>query len=257
MTENSASFTGSGTKDDPLTFDAMRPTAPDPAHVAVGGLAKTARDHAAAFSSASAGLSADLREIVSAASSAITGTLSTAYDARVRADDFMADVKMYPEGRKVLAGEAIKAASDKVAESFAQADAQLEVASALTYEAARPKVATDAAMTARTDLAMITQRHMGNAGALIDAVRSLAQRSDSVGALVADVSYLGDFLSANGVDDETREAALTLVRSEVVKAAAQSGDQDRAAAGKANMALVELRKARIAAMSFTRHILNH
>ncbi|MFE7838383.1 hypothetical protein ACFU53_20695 [Streptomyces sp. NPDC057474] len=255
MTNTPVEFTGSGTEDDPLRFDAMRKSAPDPVDVAVAGLARTTQDHAAAFGSAAVGLPADLREIVGNASSAITSTLSTAANARAEANGFLADVRMYPEGRKTLAGQAIKAATDKVTVSLEAADALIDVAYAETYEGARPRVAPAEAMTARADLQMATQRHVGSPGALIDTLKRLAQRSDSVGALVADPTYLGDFLSANGVEAETREAALTLVRSEVVKAAAQSGDQNRAVAGKANLALIELKKARIAATSYTRHVL--
>ncbi|MDX3555327.1 hypothetical protein PV729_26775 [Streptomyces europaeiscabiei] len=256
MTDSPA-FTGTGAEDDPLTFT-LRESAPDPVDVAVASMAKSAKEHSAAFSATadlSANLPADVREIVTQASIRIGEMLSTAYDARAKADSFLNDVRLYPEGRKVLAGEAIKAAADKVAETSGQADAQIEVAAAQTYEAARPRVASDAAMTARADLAMLTQRHVGNAGALVATLKRLAQRSDSVGALVADTAYLGDFLDAYGADPQLREAAMTVVRAEVIKAAALSGDPKRAAAGKTNLALNELRKARIAAQSFTRHVL--
>ncbi|MDX2550204.1 hypothetical protein [Streptomyces stelliscabiei] len=257
MTNTPIELTGTGAEGDPLWFDATRPqSAPDPVVTAVAGLARTARSHAAEFSAATTGLPADLREIVNNASTAITSTLSTAAHARARAESFLNDVKLYPEGRKMLAGEALKAADDTIAESLAQADAQIEVASALTYEAARPRVGADAAMTARADLQMMTQRHSGNPGALIDTLKRLAQRGDSVGALIADQSFLGDFMDSHGIDQQTHEAVLTLVRSEVVRAAAESGDPNRAAAGKANIALVELRKARVAATSFTRHVLS-
>lgn len=257
MTENPPEFTGAGSETDPLTFTVRQP-APDPVDVAIGGLAKTAKDHAAAFSAAadmSSNLPADVRQIVVSASDAITSTLQTAYSARVKADSLRNDVTLYPQGREMLADEATKAAVDAVAESFAKADDQVQVASALTYEAARPRISADEAMPARADLAMITQRHASNPGALADALKGLAQRGDAVGALVADQRYLGDFLTAQGVDADMRAAILTAVSHEVVRAASLSGDPARAAAARTNLALTELRKARTAASAFTHHIL--
>jgi hypothetical protein len=258
MTQTPVQFTGTGDESDPLTFDAMRKTAPDPVDTAVASMATAATSHAVSFRAVadlSYNLPADIREIVTKASSSVTETLATARNARVKANSFLNDVRLYPEGRKVLAGEAIKAAADKVAEAFEQTDTQIEVASALTYEAARPRVAPDAAMSARADLAMLTLRHQGNPAGLVDTLKRLAQRGDSVGALVADVGFLGDLLDAHGADPQLREAAMTVVRAEVIKAAALSGDPKRSAAGKTNLALIELRKARIAAQSFTRHML--
>jgi len=259
MTETPAEFTGTGTESNPLTFDAMRPSAPDPAHQAVASMAVSARTHAAGFRNAadlSSNLPADVREVVSKASDAIIAPLGTATNARIKADSFAGDITMPKEGRTYLAGETIKAANNKIAESFEQAEALLDVASAMTYESARPIIAPDAALTARADLQMITQRHNGNPAGLVDTLKRLAQRSDSVGALVADSGYLADFLFSQGADQQLSEAAMAVVRAEVVKAAAASGDPKRAAAAKTNLALVELRKARAAALSFTRHILN-
>ncbi|MFE5185543.1 hypothetical protein [Streptomyces sp. NPDC056628] len=257
MTENHTEFTGAGSETDPLTFTVRLP-APDAVDVAIGGLAKTAKDYAAAFSrnaDLSSNLPADVRQIVSGASDAITSTLQTAYSARVKADNFRNDLSLYPQGREMLANEATKTAVDAVAESFAKADDQLQVASAVTYEAARPRISPNEAMPARADLAMITKRHGNSLGTLVDALRGLAQRSDAVGALVADQGYLGDFLTAQGIDPDMREAILTAVSHEVVKAASLSGDPARAAAARTNLALTELRKARVAANSFTRLIL--
>ncbi|GGX12667.1 hypothetical protein [Streptomyces chartreusis] len=258
MTETPLEFTGAGTEADPLTFDAMRPSTPDQADASIAGLATTAKGHAAAFSSnadLSSALPADLRDIVRDASMAITSTLSTARDARTKADSIRNDVQIYPQGRELLAGEAIKTATNKVAESFESADAKLEVATALTYEAARPLISPEDSMPARADLQMLTQRHLGKPGELSDTLKRLAQRSDGVGALVADPRFLGDFLDSQGIDTDMREAVLTLVSAEVVRAAAGSGDPKRSAAARTNLALVELRKARVAASAFTRHML--
>ncbi|WP_411150213.1 hypothetical protein [Streptomyces sp. A30] len=258
MTETPTEFTGTGSQSDPLTFNAMRPSTPDQADRAVAGLASITTTHAANFSSSadlSANLPADVREIVSKASSAITSTLATARNARVKADSFRNDATLYPEGRELLAGEAVKAAVGQVTESFEQADTQIQIASALTYEAARPTISADAAMPARADLQMMTARHKNDPGGLVDTLKRLAQRSDGVGALVADQGYLRDFLDARGVEPDTRDAILTTVGAQMVQAAAVSGDPKRAAAARTNLALTELRKARIAATSFTRHLL--
>ncbi|GAA4015989.1 hypothetical protein [Streptomyces plumbiresistens] len=257
MSETPVEYSGTGTEADPLTFS-TRQSAPDQVGAVIAGLASTTKEYAAGFranADLSGNLPADIRGIVSDASGAITGTLSTAYNARVKADSFRNDRSLYPEGRKLLAGEVVNAAIDEVTESFEHADAQIEVASALTFEAARPRISPDDAMPARADLAMMLGRHDGNPAGLGDTLKRLAQRSDGVGALVADPSYLGDVLDARGADAALREAILTIVGAEVVKAAAKSGDPKRAAAARTNLALAELRKARIAASSFTRHTL--
>ncbi|WP_406326251.1 hypothetical protein OG784_18765 [Streptomyces sp. NBC_01617] len=258
MTENTNQYTGAGTEGDPLTFNVRTP-APDPVKEAIASLPDIARHHEAAFRSAadlSANLPADLREIVSEASNAITAPIGMAAQARVKAEEFRANVTLYPEGREFMASEAIKAGADKVSESFASADVRLKVAEASLYEAARPSISADAAMPARADLQMMTQRHIDNPTGLANTLKNLAQRGDAVGALVADSTYLGDFLDAQGVERELRDAILTTVRAEVVKTAAQSGDAKRAAAGKTSLALAELKRARAAAASYTRHTLS-
>ncbi|MBT2390374.1 hypothetical protein J7E87_13285 [Streptomyces sp. ISL-1] len=248
-----------GSEANPLVFDVMSKPAPDQAAAAVASLRPIVERYEAAFHSAadlSANLPADLRQLVSEAASAITATVVTADSARSKADGFRNNVTMYPAGRDYMASEAIKAATGEVAESFNNADTRLEIVSALTYEAARPRVPADAAMPARADLQMMTQRHIDKPGALAGTLKRLAQRSDAVGALVADQSYLSDFLDAQGVDPSVRDAMLISVRAEVIKAAAASGDPKRAAAAKTSQALVELKRARAAAMSYTRHKLN-
>src|SRR5690242_20610574 len=115
MTEH-IEYTGTGTESDPITISTRQP-APDQADVAVSGLASAALIHAADFRSnadLSSNLPADLRELVSKASSAITSTLDTVRSARIKAERFRSDVSMYPQGREMLAGEAIKAATDEI-----------------------------------------------------------------------------------------------------------------------------------------------
>jgi hypothetical protein len=257
-----AKFSGSGEREsDPLTFNAMRTTAPDQAAAAVASLADVARHHEAAFRSSadlSANLPADVRKMVSDASSAITSTVATAQNARTKAETFRADISLYPAGREALAGEAISAARDKIGESFAHADALVQVAEAELFLAARPKLAQADAMTARADLDMITRRAIStnSPGVLADTLRGLASGGDSLAALVADETYMRRFLAANGIDSELAQAIVTGVRHAVVKGAAESGDAKRAAAGKTSLALTELRKARAAATSYTRHKLS-
>ncbi|MEV8205426.1 hypothetical protein [Streptomyces sp. NPDC079189] len=258
MTDNTTQYAGAGTEGDPLTFNARTP-APDQAAAAIASLPDIARHHEAAFRSAadlSANLPADLRELVSEASNAITSTTGIAAQARVKADEFRANLTMYPEGREFMASETVTAAADKVRESFASADVRLKVAEASLYEAARPSISADAAMPARADLQMMTQRHTDSPRELTTTLKNLARRGDAVGALVADATYLGDFLDAQGIERELRDAILTTVRTEVVKTAAQSGDAKRAAAGKTSLALAELKRARAAAAAYTRHTLN-
>ncbi|MFE5752892.1 hypothetical protein ACFQ7I_04065 [Streptomyces massasporeus] len=255
---NGLEYTGTGTTEDPITFDAMKSATADPADVTIAGLAKTARAHVAAFSSKadlSNSLPADVRTMVNDAGSAITSVLTTASSARVKADSFLRDITLYPQGREMLAGEAIRAAADKVAELLAQAETQIDVAAAMTYEAARPRISADEAMPARADLQMMTQRSIGNPGELIATVRRLSQRGDAVGALVADQRFLGDFLDAQGIEPDMRVTIMTVIGSEVVQAAAKSGDPKRSAAARTSLALTELRKARVAAASFSHHML--
>ncbi|MEU8787860.1 hypothetical protein [Streptomyces sp. NPDC048643] len=261
MTENTTrtEFTGTGTEADPLTFNAMRQTAPDQAAASIASLSTDARNYEAAFRSAadlSANLPADVRQLVSEAATAITTPLATATAARTKAADFRANVLANPEGREFMATEVLKVAADKVSESFANADFRLKVAEADLYEVARPRISPDAAMPARADLQMMTARHIDNPGALAGTLKTLAQRDDAVGALVADGAYLRDFLDAHGIERELRDSILTSVRGEVFKVAALSADSKRAAAGKTSMALVELRKARAAAAAYTRHTLS-
>ncbi|MFF3417995.1 hypothetical protein ACFYW9_25310 [Streptomyces sp. NPDC002698] len=258
MTENTTQFTGTGTEADPLTFTVRTP-APDAAKVAVASLADDARRYEAAYHSA-AGLSADVpqdvRRLISEAASAITSSIGVSANARAKAEGIRADRSIYPEGRSEMASAAIREASEKVAEAFSSADLRLTVAEADLYDAARPRISPDAAMPARADLALLTQRFLDNPRGLANTLKSIAQRGDAVGALVADSSYLRDWLDGNGVESELRDAIMTSVRAEVVKAAAESGDPKRSAAGRTSMALVELRRARVAAASYTRHTLN-
>ncbi|MGI5511132.1 hypothetical protein [Streptomyces sp. CA-106131] len=265
MTENihssadgSSQYTGTGSENDPIVPN-IKPQARDQVKAAIASLGADVDSYAAAFRSAadlSASLPADVRKIVSDASSAITGTVATAHNARIKADGFLADVRLYPEGRQALAGEAIKDAQDKVSESLADADVRLKIAESELYEAARPKLPQAEAMTARADLEMVTRRQISSPGALTDTLKSLAAGGDSVAALVADSAYLGRFLDAQGVESDVRDAILTSVQGAVVKAAAESGDAKRMAAGRTSLALVELRKARAVAASYTRHKLN-
>ncbi|MFF8531009.1 hypothetical protein ACF07B_03290 [Streptomyces sp. NPDC015532] len=258
MTENTTQITGTGTEKDPLTFSA-RTSAPDPVATSIASLADDARGYEAAFRSAadlSANLPQDVRELVNEASTAITSPIGIAAQARLKAEGFRADLTMYPEGRELKASEAIRTAADKVTESFASADVRIKIAEAGLYEAARPSLSADAAMPARADLAMLTARHLGNPGALAGALKAIAQRGDGVGALVADSTYLGDFLDANGIEPQVRDAILTSVRAEVFKTAAESADPKRSAAGRTSLALAELRRARAAATAYTRHTLS-
>ncbi|MFJ3226479.1 hypothetical protein ACIPJS_24480 [Streptomyces sp. NPDC086783] len=259
MTENTTEFYGTGTEADPLTFNAMRTTAPDQVAVAVASLADDARSYEAAFRSAadlSASLPNDVRKLLSEACTAIIAPMGIAAQAHAKAAEFRANVLANPEGRELMASEVVKIAADKVSESFADADLRLKLAEVDLYEMARPRISPDAAMPARADLSMMTQRHIGNPGSLANTLKQLAQRNDAVGALVADGSYLRDFLDAQGIEPEVRDAILTGVRGEVVKAAALSTDPKRAAAAKTSVALTELRKARVAATAYTRHVLS-
>lgn len=254
-------FTGAGTESDPLMFNAMRSSQPDPLTVAVASQRDAVTRYEAAFRSSadlSANLSADVRKLVSDASSAITSTVARAQDARAKADEFRADVRLYPAGREALAGEALSAARDAISDKFADADALVQIAEAELFLAARPTLAPVDAMTARADLDMITRRTISSnsPGALADMLKGLASGGDALAALVADETYLTRFLGANGVDSELAQAIVTGVRGAVVKAAANSGDAKRSAAGRTYLALTELRKARAAATSYTRHKLS-
>ncbi|MGW1616283.1 hypothetical protein ACWCQZ_43915 [Streptomyces sp. NPDC002285] len=256
MTEIPLTYSGSGTEDDPITFDAMRTAAPDPLASSIAGLPRVAKTHAAAFTAALSGdLPADLRQIATGTSNAVTETLNTAHSARVKADSFRNDVALYPAGREALASEVLQTAVAKVDETLARVDDQIQVIEALAYEAARPRIAPDDSMPARADLAMMTQRAAGDVGTLLDTLARLAQRSDAVGALVADQRYLSDFLEGQGVERVIRESALSRLSAEVIKAAAASGDPKRAAAARTYLALPELRKARVAAATYARHTL--
>jgi hypothetical protein len=254
-------FGGKGTESDPLTFDAMRPVGQDPVAQAIAKQRQGVSEYETAFRNAadlSANLPADVRQMVSQAASAITSTVATAENARGKADDFMADVRLYPEGRKTLAGEAIKAAQDSISNSLADADAKLIIAEAELYMAARPKLAQADAMTARADLDLITRRAIASnsPASLLNSLKSLAGGSDAPAALVADSTYLARFLAANDIAPDVAEAIVTGVKGAVIASAAASGDPKRAAAGRTSQALRELRKARVAATSYTRNKLS-
>ncbi|PKW08962.1 hypothetical protein SAMN05428944_3894 [Streptomyces sp. 1222.5] len=257
ITPTSNSMAPVGSEENPIPVN-VKPEAPDPVVTAIAALPGAVSRHTAAFRNSadySANLPADIRQALSAASSAIESTITTAEQARERADGFRNDIRLYPEGREVLASEAMKTAQEAAGESLADADARITVADALLYEAARPTLSAADGMTARADLQMLTQRHVGNSGALADVLKRAAQRNDAVGALVANSTYLTDFLAANGVDSVTSSAILTLVRAEVTRAAANSGDPKRAAAGRTSLAVTELKRARAAATNYKRHML--
>jgi hypothetical protein len=267
MTENihssadgSSQYTGTGTEENPITPN-VRPSAPDPVKAAIASMGADVDSYAAAFRSAadlSANLPADVQKIVGDASSAITGTIATAINARTKADGFRADIGLYPEGREALAAEAIKDAQGRVSDSLSGADARLKIAESLLYEAARPKLSQADAMTARADLDMVTRRAIAtnSPGALSDTLKQIASGSDSLAALVADETYLTRFLASNGIASDLAQAIVTSVRAAVIAGAADSGDAKRAAAGRTSQALSHLRKARAAATSYTRHTLN-
>ncbi|ALV35742.1 hypothetical protein [Streptomyces sp. CdTB01] len=243
-----------GSEANPLVIS-TREAAPDAADAAVTSLGNSVTTYEVAFRTSadlSSDLPADLRDLVSKAASAVTGTVATAQHAQVEAARARADKTMYPEGRELLAKASLDGARKKVDQALDQADTLMTVADASLYEAARPRLATEDAMPARADLNMLTQRHMGS-GSLADVLKGIAQRTDAVGALVADPTYLRDFLSANGVEEKLSEAIQIIVRAEVTKTAAASADAQRAAAGKTSLALTELRKARAAAAAYTRH----
>jgi hypothetical protein len=258
--DGSQHVTGEGTQSDPLTFDAMRPADNDPVAAGIAKQGACVDRFAAAFRSTadlSANLPADVRQLVQAASSAITGTVAKANDARRRADDFMNDVRLYPEGRRALAAEAIKAAQDAISDAFEDADAKLIVAEAELFMAARPKLPSADALTARADLDMVTRQAIASNSttALANTLKQIAQGDDSLAALVADQTYLKRFLTANGVARDVTDAVVTGVKAAIMASAASSGDPKRAAAGRTAQALVKLRQSRAAAMSYTRNTL--
>ncbi|SEO42641.1 hypothetical protein [Actinacidiphila rubida] len=252
--------TGSGTESDPLKVYPM-PTAQDPVAAAIAKQRQGVTQYEAAFRSGadlSVNLPADVRQMVSQAASAITGTVGKAQDARKRADSFLNDQTMWPDGRRMMAGDAIKAAQDSISESFSEADAKMAIADALLYETSRPRLAQADAMTARADLDMITRSAISanSPGALVNSLKTLASGDDALAALVADETYLTRFLAANGIAQDVAQAIVTNVKAAVVASAAASGDPKRAAAGRTSQALGELRKARAAATSYARNTLN-
>jgi hypothetical protein len=88
---------------------------------------------------------------------------------------------------------------------------------------------------------------------LADRIKGLAQRNDAVAALVADSEWLDLYLNSRGVERDLMTAIKTMVKAQVFSAAVTSGDAKRAAAGRAALALVHLRKASVAARSYRRN----
>ncbi|MET7745218.1 hypothetical protein [Streptomyces sp. NPDC005385] len=199
-------------------------------------------------------LPTDISGVLLSACNEISGTPGTAYLAKVTAEAHLANDVMYPAGRERLAKQEIGDAMAQITESLDSAEAKIDVADALLYQAARPAMPSGADVAAREDCRMVLDR-IETAGEIGQVAKQLAARSDAVGALVTDSAWLRLYLDSRKVDSKTADAIQVLVRGAMLPAAAESGDPQRVAAGRTALALVHLRKAVIAARSYQRNTL--
>lgn len=197
-------------------------------------------------------LPADIREVISGASSDITRTLGRVDVATASAASHRANDTMFPAGRERLANEEINKAGSDVTESLDAAEAKIDVAEALLSVAARPTMPKGADVSARADARMVLDG-ASDAGQLADRIKELAQRGDALGALVADDSWLTLYLTSRGTDSALAKSIKIQVGDQVFRAAAASDDPKRAAAGRTALALTHLRKAVVAARSYRRN----
>ncbi|MET9411316.1 hypothetical protein ABZX90_37070 [Streptomyces sp. NPDC002935] len=228
----------------------------DIAAEAVQGVAKAAVKLVDAFSNAadmSANMPADIRELLRSASSDIKNAPDTAFRAKAAADKHLANDMLYPAGRERLAKQEIGDAMAKVTEILDGADTKIDVADALLYQAARPAMPAGADVAARSDVKMVLDA--ANGLDMADSAKELAKRSDAVGALVADQGWLSLYMQSRKVDPRTADAIKVIVRNEMLQAAAESDDPKRVATGRTALALVNLRKAVIAARGYQRNAL--
>jgi hypothetical protein len=243
-----------GSEANPIPVRVTEP-APDPADVAMANLTVAADHHLGEFSrnaDFSANLDPATRQLVNEASSAVRRVIGIADVAAAQAAGYLRDDTMFPAGRERLARETADRAQSDIAAAFEEADVRLEIAQASLYEAARPTMPKDESGTARQDAIMILDgAQSGGPRALVDAVRQLASREDAVGALVAG-PWLSDYMAARGIDADLRPAVVNAVRAAVVDVAARSGDPKRSAAGRTSQAITSVRKARVAASTYTR-----
>jgi hypothetical protein len=251
MSEN---YTGTGTANDPIT-PTVRPTFRDMAAEAIADAGTTAESFLTEFS-ANADLGYDLPDDVRSgarrASDAVSKALSTARKASDEIATTLNDIRMYPEGRKVIAANTREAAQSDIADAINLAMANLTVTEAQSYESARPKLHARDGAAARADATMILDGYTRNGGSLNDAVKRLAGRDDAVGALVADGQWLKDYAFARGVDPQVIDAVNVTVRHSVIETSANSSDPARRAAARTNQALRSLRQAAISAQTYGR-----
>ncbi|MFJ5993885.1 hypothetical protein [Streptomyces sp. NPDC092370] len=193
---------------------------------------------------------ADVRSLLSSAVRDITATLGKVDVAVAMAAGYRANDTMFPAGRERLATAEIAKADSEVTAALDSAEDKLTVAEADLYLAARPAMPAGGDMAARADVRMILDGV--SPSQLADRIKGLAQRGDAAGALVADGAWLDMYLSSRGVESDMADAIKALVKDQVFRSAAASGEPKRAAAGRTALALVHLRKAGIAARSYRR-----
>jgi hypothetical protein len=196
-------------------------------------------------------LPADIRSLLSGAANDIRNTLGKVDVATAMAAKYRADDRMFHAGRERLASEEITKAGSEVEAALEAAQDKLDVVEASLFVAARPTMPAGADMAARADVRMTLDG--ASPGELADRIKGLAQRNDAVAALVADSEWLDLYLNSRGVEPDLSDAIKTLVKRQVFSSAVNSGDPKRAAAGRAALALVHLRKAGIAARSYRRN----
>ncbi|GAB3422852.1 hypothetical protein [Flindersiella endophytica] len=163
----------------------------------------------------------------------IASPIRVAQQARNAAEDLLADDRLYPEGRKRLAEEAVAKGAETVESLLAQTEAQLQVRDAALYARALPQLDPAQEASARDDLRLALELAGDDKQSVL---RGLARRDDALGALV--VGRTGELVSKSlsleadfhaslrseainaGLDSPTRREAV-----QRYKASKQAGEQ--------------------------------
>ena len=136
------------------------------------------------------------------------------------------DKQVPADGRRQRIREIGDDLTEYAADRLDHADALLKIAEATLTTQAMPKVTKGTEHLARADARMLLDGVP--AAELPDRMRKLAARNDDIGSLAAS-SWGADYLASRGQDTELH----SLARQEALRAAQDSGDQDRAAAAEA------------------------
>lgn len=132
----------------------------------------------------------------------------------------LTDLRVYPEGRQVMANDIIAKGSTEAGEAIESARVGLQVAQADLTIQAMPKMSKGEELTARQDALML----LNGKGDLVAKIKTLSARQDSIGALVSQGDWIKMWGQSTGMDSKTVDALVIAARESALNAAADQSD---------------------------------